>query len=76
LRNQDDTGFPTLSAPARRALSRAGYTRLQQLAQVPESEIEILRGVGPTGIAALRDALDERGLAFAISPGDDFRWPA
>ena len=62
--NQDDTGFPKLSAPARRALARAGYTRLEQLAQVPESEIETLHGMGPTGVNALRDALDERGLAF------------
>jgi hypothetical protein len=64
LLNQDDTGFPKLSAPARRALAHAGYTRLEQLAQVPESEIEKLHGMGPTGITALRDALDERGLAF------------
>lgn len=62
--NQDDTGFPKLSAPARRALARAGYTRVEQLAQVPESEIAVLHGMGPTGIAALRDALDQRGLAF------------
>ncbi len=29
-------GFPKLSAPARRALSAAGYTQLDQLAQVSE----------------------------------------
>jgi hypothetical protein len=34
------------------------------LAQVLESAIEKLHGVGPTGITALRGALDERGLAF------------
>jgi hypothetical protein len=34
------------------------------LAQVPESEIETLHGMGPTGVTGLRDALDERGLAF------------
>jgi hypothetical protein len=34
------------------------------LAQVPESEIETLHGMRPTGITGLRDALDERGLAF------------
>ena len=62
--NQDDAGFPKLSAPARRALARAGYTRREQLPQVPESEIEKLHGMGPTGITALQDALDERGLAF------------
>jgi hypothetical protein len=64
LPNQDDTGFPKLSAPAQRALTRAGYTRLEQLARVPESEIERLHGMGATGMAALRDTLDDRGLAF------------
>ena len=34
--NDDDAGFPKLAAPARRALSAAGYTRLNQLAQVSE----------------------------------------
>jgi hypothetical protein len=39
LRNEDDvTGFPKLSAPPRRAFSHTGYTRLDQLAQVSESE--------------------------------------
>jgi hypothetical protein len=64
LPNQDDTGFPKLPAPARRALARAAYTRLEQLAQVPKSEIEQLHGMRPTGITALRDALDERVLTF------------
>jgi hypothetical protein len=27
----DDSGFPKLSAPARRALTNAGYTKLEQL---------------------------------------------
>jgi mannose-6-phosphate isomerase-like protein (cupin superfamily) len=63
LRNEDDTGLPKLSAPARRALSAAGYTRLDQLAQVSESELSKLHGVGPTAIKALRAALDERGLS-------------
>src|SRR5207244_5680648 len=48
----------------RRALARGGYTRLERLAQVPEPEIETLHSTVPTGITALRDALDERGLAF------------
>jgi hypothetical protein len=64
LRNEDDTGFPKLAAPARRALSRAGYTHLDQLTQVSESDLEKLHGLGPTAIAALRAALDERGLSF------------
>jgi hypothetical protein len=38
--------------------------RLDQLAQVSESDIRTLHGMGPTAIAALRAALDERGLSF------------
>jgi hypothetical protein len=61
LRNDDDTGFPKLSSPARRALSGAGYTHLDQ---VSESELTKLHGMGPTAIAALRAALAERGLSL------------
>jgi hypothetical protein len=64
MRNDDDTGFPKLSAPARRALSGAGYMHLDQLAQVSESDLKKLHGMGPTAIAALRAALDERGLSL------------
>jgi len=64
LRNEDDTGFPKLSAPARRALSGAGYTHLDQLAEVSESNLRKLHGMGPTTVAALRAALEERGLSF------------
>jgi uncharacterized protein YdhG (YjbR/CyaY superfamily) len=64
VRNEDDTGFPQLAAPARRALSAAGYTRLDQLAQVSESELKKLHGLGATAIAALHGALQERELSF------------
>ena len=60
MRTGDDTGFPRLSAPARRALSGAGYTRLDQLAQVSESDLKKWHSMGPTAIGALRAALDER----------------
>ncbi len=61
---KDDTGFPKLSAPARRALSAAGYTRLDQLTQVSESDLGKLHGMGPAAMKALRAALVERGLSF------------
>ena len=64
MRREDDTDFPKLAAPARRALSGAGYTRLNQLAQVSEYDLKKLHGMGATAIAALRAALDERGLSF------------
>ena len=62
--HHDDTGFPKLSAPARRALAGAGYTRLEQLAEVSEPDLERLHGMGPTAIAALSTALEARGLSF------------
>jgi hypothetical protein len=64
LRPDDDTGFSSLPAPARRALVRAGYTQLDQLAHVSESGLKKLHGMGPTAMAALHAALDERGLSF------------
>lgn len=59
-----------LSNPARRALATAGYVRLEQLNGVSEDEIAQLHGIGPKGINALRDALAERGMAFAGEPGE------
>jgi uncharacterized protein YdhG (YjbR/CyaY superfamily) len=64
MRTDDEMGFPKLAAPARRALSTAGYTRLDQLAQVSESELTQLHGIGPTAVTALREALHEHGLSF------------
>lgn len=64
LRNDDDTGFPKLAAPARRALSGAGFTRLDQLAGTSESDLRKLHGMGPTAMEALRTALRQRGLSF------------
>jgi len=66
--NGDDAAFPRLGAPARRALSAAGYTRLDQLAQVSERDLGKLHGMGPSAITVLREALQKRGLSF--HPGD------
>ena len=66
--NDDDAGFPKLAAPARRALLAAGYTRLDQLAEVSEPDLKKLHGMGPTAIAALREALHEHGLSFHPGP--------
>lgn len=61
-----DGGLPrAIGAPATRALHGAGYTRLEQLAAVSEAELLKLHGVGPRAIRILREALAERGLAFA-----------
>jgi predicted RecB family nuclease len=55
---------PGLSRPAQRALSNAGYRRLEQLAGVSEAEVEELHGVGPKALNQLRQALDANDLSF------------
>jgi len=67
MSTDNDPGFPKLSAPARRALSAAGYTQLDQVAQVSEADLKKLHGIGPTATAALRQALHARGLSFRQS---------
>ena len=54
-----------LSQPAIRALTGAGYTRLDQLVNVREAELAALHGMGPKGVRILKEALTEKGLSFA-----------
>lgn len=59
-------GFPDqLSQPAQRALTSAGFTRLEELTTVSEAELGKLHGMGPKAIRQLREALAERSLSFA-----------
>jgi predicted Fe-Mo cluster-binding NifX family protein len=58
------TNLPKLAAPARRALHGAGYTRLEDLAKVTESDVMKLHGMGPNAMQVLPNALRERGLSF------------
>lgn len=57
--------FPTIGAPARRALASAGYTSLAQLSTASEADLLRLHGMGPKAIGQLREALTAQGLAFA-----------
>lgn len=58
--------FPKrIGRPATNALLAAGFTRLEQLTQVKEAELQKLHGVGAKAIAILRETLTERGLSFA-----------
>jgi hypothetical protein len=64
--DQGESNLPKgLSAPARRALTGAGYTRLEQLTTITEADIKKLHGIGPNGIKQLRLALESNGLSFA-----------
>ena len=51
--------------PAQRALEGAGYTKLKQLAEVTESELHRLHGMGPKVLRILREALEAKGMSFA-----------
>lgn len=53
-----------LSSPARRALSRAGYTHLEQLTSVRESDLTRLHGMGAKAIGMLKVALAARAEGF------------
>ena len=54
-----------IGRPATQALALAGLHRLEQLPHVSEAELLKLHGVGPKAIGVLRQALAEKGLAFA-----------
>ena len=56
---------PGLSRPAQRALTNAGYRRLEQLTRVSQAEVGELHGVGQKALAQLRHALVANGLSFA-----------
>jgi hypothetical protein len=66
---EQESDFPAgLSNPARRALASAGYSLLEQLTAVTETEIPKLRGVGPNALTILRDAIAARGPSFRQAP--------
>jgi hypothetical protein len=54
-----------LAAPAQRALSGAGFATLEQLADVRESDLADLHGLGPSALRTLRQVLSEHQLSFA-----------
>ncbi len=60
-----DAGLPwNIGAPATRALTAAGDTRLSQLANVPVAELKKLHGVGPKALRLLQEALEQQGMSL------------
>ncbi|HEX3839075.1 MAG TPA: hypothetical protein VHW25_19120 [Steroidobacteraceae bacterium] len=53
-----------LSAPARRAMERAGITTAADLARYSQKEILALHGVGPSTLPTLKSPLRAAGLSF------------
>jgi hypothetical protein len=61
-------GFPPgISQPALRALASAGYSQLEQLCTISETELGKLHGMGPRAIEVLRMSLKQRGKSFRTS---------
>jgi len=65
---QPESDLPAgIGNPARRALAATGYLRLEQLTAVTEAELLAMHGVGTKAISLIRQALAERGQAFATA---------
>ncbi|HND51794.1 MAG TPA: hypothetical protein PLV92_05335 [Pirellulaceae bacterium] len=57
--------FPKgVARPALRALYAAGFTTLDQLTKLSESELLALHGMGPNAVQKLREGLNAQGLNF------------
>lgn len=53
-----------VARPAQRALAAAGVRTLKDLARWREADLAALHGMGPKAMAALKQALADRGLAL------------
>lgn len=56
--------FPKMSAPATRALRKAGIVTVKDLSKWSEQELLALHGFGPATLPTLRVALRAKGLSF------------
>lgn len=67
-RTPREVGTPlprNIGAPATRALREVGVTTLEQVADHSTSALAAIHGVGPIAVTRLREAMAERGLAYA-----------
>ncbi|SDJ27909.1 hypothetical protein SAMN05192558_11456 [Actinokineospora alba] len=55
--------------PALRAFAAAGFSTVEQFAQVSAVEVAALHGLGPKAVIVMRESLAELGLTFADEPG-------
>lgn len=65
--------IPGVPAPARRALTEAGYPDLEALDGVDFTALLGLHGVGKRGLERIQAALLERGLSLADAPAAEDR---
>jgi hypothetical protein len=65
-KDQKQSDFPKLSAPALRALLNAKIMNLKQLSKFSEEEILGLHGMGPATMPVLKAGLKKKGLKFKM----------
>lgn len=63
-KNNKPGDFPSIGAPATRALLNEKITTLTQIAKHTEEELLELHGMGPKAIGILKKALAAKGLSF------------
>jgi len=61
------TDIPSIGAPATRAISKLGITKLRGFTRYSKKELLALHGMGPKAIGIIQKALRVRGLAFMSS---------
>ncbi|MED1864458.1 DNA-directed RNA polymerase subunit alpha C-terminal domain-containing protein [Fictibacillus nanhaiensis] len=60
-----NTNLPLkLAKPAKRALTSAGISKIEQLTDWKEADLKKLHGMGPKAMGQLLAALQEKGLSF------------
>ena len=68
--------FPrAIGNPATNALLVAGYSRLEQLTQVTETDLLKLHGMGPKALGILRQTLELKGLSFETNDFSNLAQP-
>lgn len=66
MTNESDSDVPKgLAAPARRALGKAGYKRIEQFTELTEADLRQLHGMGPRAVEQIRVALAAKDLSFS-----------
>jgi DNA-directed RNA polymerase alpha subunit len=64
MQNKFGEEFPSLGAPAFRALDNFGITSLKDLTRYTEQDLLTLHGFGPKAVRLLKEALEEKGMSF------------
>jgi hypothetical protein len=63
--HDQECDLPNVGRPALRALTQAGYLRLEQFTKLSEADVLKLHGMGPKALERIRQALATKGKSFA-----------